>query len=107
MADFTLKANDTRPVIEATLSADLTGVGTTVSFIMRKDGQPAPKVNAAAVIVDDQASVVRYVWLPADTNEPGTYKAEWEVHYPDNSVQTFPTLTYHVIEIRADLDEGA
>jgi hypothetical protein len=107
MADFTLKANDTLPVIEAGLSADLSPVGTTVMFIMRRDADPTPKVNAAAEIVDGESGLVRYAWDVGDTDAPGTYKAEWEVHWADGKVQTFPTLTYHTIDVLADLDGGA
>ncbi len=118
MADFTIKAFDTLPVIEATLGyatpavqADLDDLAdalanpaTVVSFIMRKTGDPAPKVNAPAEVVDAPARRVRYLWTATNTDTPGTYQAEWEVVFPDASVRTFPTGSYHSIDILADLD---
>lgn len=120
MADFQMKANDTLPVIEATLglgtgstaddltalSATLANGATVVSFIMRKAGDPTAKVNAPATIVDSATRRVRYTWLPADTNTPGSYNAEWEVIDPSGKIRTYPTLTYHTIDILADLDEA-
>lgn len=113
MSDYVLKANDTLPVVGATLTyagggvVDLTGA--TVTFIMRKKGGPLPpKVDKPAEVVDATAGTVRYVWVPADTNQPGEYDAEWEVVFPNNGgKQTFPTLTYHTVKILADLDEDA
>ena len=106
MADFTIKANDRLPSIKATLSADLT-TALGVDFIMRaKTGSVTPKVNAAAVIEDAANGVVRYDWLAVDTNTPGEYQAEWEVHWPGPKTQTFPTTSYHTIAVLADLDEA-
>src|SRR4051794_12708505 len=109
MADFTMKANDTRPSIVAHLDyddgsePDLSDPATTVQFIMRKvvtsGTVPAPKVKAAAVIEDAAQRIVRYDWLPTDTNTPGDYLGEWEVTFPDGGVQTFPTAEYHDITI--------
>lgn len=114
MADFTMKANDLLPPLEATLGfesmagvPDLSDPATVVSLIMRKDGDAQPKVNSQAVIVDVATAKVRYDWATGDTDIPGVYKAEWEVVYADGKPQTFPTKSYHEIEILADLDEGA
>ena len=118
MADFEIKANDRLPSIEAVLGfgtgstqADLDGLaavlgnpGTRVSFIMRKDGDPAPKIDKLATIVDAAARRVRYEWAVGDTDAPGVYKAEWEVVYPDGKAQTFPLKTYHEVAVLADLD---
>lgn len=109
MADFEMKANDLLPVIEAILTLEDGSIpalsGTTVSFIMAKEGELA-KVNAAASIVDAATGKVRYTWLLGDTNVPGTYRAEWEVIFPGPKPRTFPTTTYHTIAIYADLDAG-
>lgn len=101
--DFTIKSFDRLPSIQATLSADLTtAVG--VDFIMRAAAGGAAKVNAPAVIVNAAGGVVRYDWLAADTDTPGSFQGEWEVHWPGAKTQTFPTLTYHTIAVLADLD---
>jgi hypothetical protein len=103
-ADFTIKANDRLPSIQATLNADLT-TATGVTFIMKAISGGAIKVNAAAVIVSSGAtSVVRYDWLAIDTATVGSYQAEWQVTFPGPKKQTFPTLTYHSVDVVADLD---
>lgn len=105
MADFTLKANDRLPSIQATLSADLSPAGTACKFIMKTAAGSTVTVNAAAVIVSTGVtSVVRYDWLATDTAAPGSYLAEWEVTFSGGKKQTFPTLTFHTIDILADLD---
>lgn len=111
--DLSVKANDRLPSVEATLGfaggfiADLSTVPAGgVRFIMRDRSQPsgAPKVNAPAVVVDAARGSVRYDWAAGDTDTPGVYHAEWQVTYSDGRKQTFPTLTYHVITVLADLD---
>ena len=118
MADFEIKANDRLPIIEAVLGfgapavqADLDDLATAlddpatrVSFIMRKQGDPAPKIDKLAEVVDAAARRVRYQWAAGDTDTPGSYQAEWEVIYPSGKPQTFPLKTYHAIDVLADLD---
>lgn len=120
MADFTIKANDRLPIIEATLGlgspatqADLddlatalADVATKVSFIMRKTNDPTPKIDELAEVVDAPSRKVRYQWADGDTDTPGTYQAEWEVVFPDGRARTFPTTAYHSIDILADLDSN-
>lgn len=108
MADFTLKAHDRRPSIMATLSepsgaVDLT-LATKVDFIMRPSSGGVVKINAAAEVVDAPGGVVQYNWAAGDTDAPGPYQAEWQVTWNIGVTQTFPTATYHTIDILADLD---
>lgn len=108
MADFAIKAHDRLPSIQATLSTagapvDLTAA-TAVTFIMRPAAGGTVKVDAAATIVSAASGVVRYDWVAADTNTPGSYQAEWEVVWTGGRKQTFPTLTYHTVDVLADLD---
>lgn len=115
-ADFTIKSNDRLPSIQATLSADLT-TATGVKFIMKTATGNTIKVNATAVIVSSAApvfnsagvltsggSVCRYDWLAIDTAVPGSYLGEWEVTFTGGKKQSFPTLTFHSIDVLADLD---
>lgn len=103
MPDFKVKTFDRLPVIQATLNADLT-TAVSVSFIMRPAAGGTVKINAAASIVDAGAGIVEYDWLATDTDTAGLFNAEWEVHWPSSRTQTFPTDSYHSIEIVADLD---
>lgn len=108
MADFTIKSHDRLPSIQATLGSggaavDLT-TATAVTFIMRAINGGTVKVDAAASIVSAASGVVRYDWAAVDTNTPGQYQAEWEVVWSGNRKQTFPTTSYHTVDVLADLD---
>lgn len=107
-SDFTIKANDRLPSIQATLSSggsalDLT-TATAVKFIMKTSTGSTIRVNATATIVTPTSGVVRYDWLAVDTATPGDYVAEWEITWTGGKKQTVPTLTYHTVTILADLD---
>lgn len=110
VADFTIKAHDRLPSIQATLTSqgvivDLT-LASGVTFIMTTAVGATPKVNAAAVIVDAANGVVRYDWASVDTNAPASYLGEWQVTWADGRKQSFPTLTYITIDVLADLDNA-
>jgi hypothetical protein len=110
MADWVMKSHDRLPSIQATLSSAGApvnlGTATEVRFIMRPAVGGVAKVNAASVIVDAAAGVVRYDWLAADTDTPGSYMAEWQVTWASGKRQTFPTLTFHTVDILQDLDNA-
>ena len=73
-----------------------------VRFYMRPPGG-AVKIEADAIVIDATAGVVRYNWLPEDTDTAGTFQAEFEVTYTDGSVETFPNLGYIEIVITDDI----
>ena len=83
MAAFYIKRGDTRPSLYATLTqegsvVDLTGA--TVRFHMGN------VVDASAEILEASAGTVRYNWVAADTLLEGSYRAEFEVTFPDGHV---------------------
>lgn len=106
MADFTMKANDTRPAIQATLSAAATDVITSVKFLM-SDSTGTLKVNAAGSIVTQPSAtsggVVKYQWQAADVNTAGNYRGEFQVTFNDSRIETYPNSSYIAISILPDL----
>lgn len=92
-ADFFLKEGNTSPAIEAQLldndenPVDLNGA--TVRFVMRKTGSGTNKVDSSATISDPDNGIVQYGWSDGDTDEVGTYNAEWEVDYSGGTGSNF------------------
>src|SRR5689334_12703764 len=95
MADFYIKQNDTAPKIKALLK-DATGapvaMGTVdeVRFNMRKLGDTLAKVDAVATVTNSLTAEVEYAWQAGDTDDAGTFYAEWEVHYNDGTELSVP-----------------
>ena len=100
-----MKKGDILPVVDAELCdrrgpVDLTGA--TVNFII-KSPTGVVKINAACVIVDAANALVRYHWVPTDTNTPGAYRGEFQVSYPGGTLDTFPNDKYIPVIITEDL----
>ena len=101
MQPFYIKRGNTKPSLYATLTqqggvvVDLTGA--TVKFHL------GDVVDADAVIVDASVGSVRYDWGVADTAVAGSYRAEFEVTFPDGSTETFPNDTSIGVIIRGDV----
>lgn len=101
---ITIKRNDTRDAIKATLSnesgpVDLTGA--TVRFLMSKGS--TVKVDRQAEIQDAVNGIVWMVFDQGDTDETGTFKAEFEVTFSDARIETFPNDSFILINIINDL----
>lgn len=107
MSTFYIKENDTSPAIRATLlngSGDTVDVqDSTVRFHMRVLGQTATVIDAAATLINATGGVVQYNWQAGDTDTIGSYQAEFEVTYPDGTIETFPNNGYIRIEIIDDI----
>lgn len=109
-ADYTMKQNDTFPVLTAILSDQVGPVNLTtadsVKFIM-KMASPSTLVTGVCVIVTPQTGAdvgkVTYDWIPADTATNGTYQVEFEVTWNPGDVETFPNDGYKTLEIKDDL----
>lgn len=104
MATVTIKRNDTKDNIKATLSnesgpVDLTGA--TVRFLMSK--RWTVKVDRPTDIKDAVNGVVWMVFEQGDTDETGLFFAEFEVTFPDARKETFPNDSFILIDIISDL----
>lgn len=95
MADvFTLKVGDTAPslLVECTGDAgplDLTAASS-VTFVMAPADGSGTAIRRPAVIADAVAGLVRYDWLPGDTDTEGLYAAEVEIAWSAGTLQTVP-----------------
>lgn len=104
---FYIKQNDTVPSIRATLQngngdpVDL--INATVRFHMRPIGGNSAKVDAEAVVISAASGIVQYNWDAANTDAVGTYHAEFEVTYPDSTIETFPNDGYITVQIIDDI----
>jgi hypothetical protein len=107
--DFTIKQDDRLPEIQGTLMdsqvppqvVNLTSCS--VRFIMTNKVTGEKKVDQPATIVDASNGVVKYAWAAIDTDEAGSYNAEFEVKFPDDRLETFPNDRYIQIKVKADL----
>lgn len=74
---------------------DLTGGR--VTFVMDTLGrQPA-------LVIEASPPVVEYAWQPGDTDRAGLHRAEFEVTYPDGTIETWPSGGYLLVNIVEDL----
>lgn len=108
MSDFTIKAGDRDPPIEATLERDGSAfdlTNTTVSFVMGST-RDTPVVDAQATIVDATAGTVRYEWAAGDTDTPGAYNSEFVVEDANGIETTFPDDGYVTVYIHEDVQRA-
>lgn len=104
--NFTLKENDTKPILTAVLqyadgtALDLTGAS--VYFVMR-DRHGIVKVMGNATILVPASGKVEYQWQKGDTDTEGPYEAEFVVMYPDGFVQTVPSDGYLAVRVLPQL----
>jgi hypothetical protein len=103
-----IKEGDRRPVATTVLSrgsqiVDLT-LAISVTFKMREESESHLTVDATAVITDAAAGEVEYRWDIGDTDQPGQYRAEWEVIWNDGTNETFPTLGFDPVLIDGSVE---
>lgn len=104
---FYIKQNDTVPSIRATLQngngnpIDL--ISANVRFHMRAVGASTAKVDAAATVISAASGIVQYDWAAGNTDTIGIYHAEFEVTYPDSTIETFPNDGYILVQIIDDI----
>jgi hypothetical protein len=100
---FVIKRGDTLPAIESTLYESVDGVESVVSlagasavyFRLREAGANGEFVfsKEGSIIAPASDGVVAYDWEEGDTETPGKYVAEWEVHFGPGKIRTFPSIS--------------
>ena len=104
---FYIKQDDTTPSLRADLkngsgdSVDL--LDATVRFHMREIGSTNIVIDADATVISEAGGTVQYDWVAGDTADVGAYQAEFEVTYPDGTIETFPSAGYIRVEIIDDI----
>lgn len=108
MTTVYMKQGDTAPALTAALkdsldvALDLTG--STVVFNLRQRGTGTVVVSRGSVtLVSPSAGQVKYVWQAGDTDLAGQFDGEFEITYPDGTVQTVPSKDYIRVVIKDDL----
>jgi len=102
---FTIKQNDTRKPLKVELSdynglVDLTGC--TVRFLMTTHNYKLI-IDQKAEILDVVNGQVWHVFGFGDTDQPGMFRGEFEVTFPDFKKETYPESNYILININKDL----
>lgn len=112
-ADFHIKGGNTSPALEAQLTdgdgnaIDLTGA--TVRFQMQLVGSNTNAVDTSATVSEPSNGIVVYDWSSGDTDELGSYIAEFDVDYSGatgsnfQSDESFPNNDYLTIRIEENL----
>ncbi len=101
-ASLILNKDDTLPAFEDTLQVggvpvDLTGA-TVVLLMTHTGGQKSLAVDAE-VVSPAASGGVRYTWATGDTSVSGVYRAEWQITFPADRVQTVPGATYRCVKV--------
>lgn len=104
-----VKRGDVGVIFDDTLTSngdpiDLTDAD--VVFILRPLRATEPTVDAAAVVLDEEAGTVRYVSADGDLDVAGLYEQEWEVRYGSGDRFTVPSGGYNHVLVLGDLNPG-
>lgn len=107
---YGLKAGDLEPPMAVSLTElggspiDLTAAASVTAYIRRHGADPADTIERAAVITDRVGGRIEVVWEAGDTDQPGTYAAEFVIAWPDDRQQTVPTSGTVRFRIEDDLE---
>lgn len=110
---FEIHRGDTAPAFHKRLRDDVGDVvpidtADEVSFHMRSidyDEEVADDTTGNVNILDNREGEVEYSWQTGDTDDAGTYRAEFVVTFSDGSIRTFPVGGMYTIVITEDIDD--
>jgi hypothetical protein len=105
MQNFTIKRGDSRPKLQHRIDVlpdDLFGA-TVAAHFRTAAGEVLPLAGTAQIVIDATRAVLEYAWHAADTAVAGAHYLEFEVTWPDGSVQTFPTVGAIAVKIAEDI----
>lgn len=123
MADLTLKRNDTREALRATLEQldreeweasgkesfapiDLTEAEDVRLFLYTtatEEGKERRVKTGTVDVVEAAEGKVEYQWEADDLAKAGSYSMEFEITWSDGTVQTVPNEGYYSLVIEEDL----
>lgn len=101
---FSIKRNDTRPLLVLNLTEDAVALDLTAADsaqVLMKNG--AVLVEPATAITNAAAGEVTVTFIAADTATAGTYSVEVEITWNPGEIETVPNSGYETITITEDL----
>lgn len=101
--EFQIKRGDTSPSLRFSLIPDdITLAGASVQFQMRQI-RGATVIDVPAQIITTLPPVVQHNWTAGQTDDAGSYQAEFRVTYADGAVETFPNCGFIVVNVCEDV----
>lgn len=101
---FTIGQGDTTPALSTTLVSDGSPVDISgykeVTFLMQNKYEEVvidENTSSAVNVTDTSNGAVEYIWQQGDTDNIGTYTAQWEVEYSTGELETFPIADNELI----------
>ena len=103
MTTFSIKQDDTLPIMAATLIGDdgnaANLAGATVTLRYQAPGSTATVTGLSVTVLDAAAGVVEYQFTAAQTAAAGIGRAEFVADFGAGDVQTYPPDSYVEIDI--------
>ena len=101
-----LKANDTLPRLEVTVSGNGAAVdlssATGVHFLYKKRFSGVA-TEGTGDFVNKGSGIVFYDWVANDTDEIGPYFGEFRIFYANTGRRSYPNDSYLVFEVHSGL----
>lgn len=103
MAIMYIKRGDTAPSLQSTLTDNGETLDLTSATAIRVIGAQGGAVLFDRTAAGDDSGVVTMPWDAADTATIGVIFVEWEVTWPNGTIQTFPAGGYQRVSVTRDL----